>query len=136
MISYNTADIIFGYTDCHPGSVFDRHLQAYTQSWDPARRQELRLLMTTARVFTRYRSREVETVVRMCCSRFLEHIYLHTFEAGYKELSFLLAFIWHHRTVENERDLAIFDKNNDFCSRFRQRLFEKGFVKPYQASLL
>ena len=135
MISYNSADIIFGHSDCHPGGVFDRHFEAYTQSWDAARRQELRLLMTTTRVFARYRSRLVETVIRMLCSRFLERIYQHRFEADHKDLSFLLALVWHYRAVDNEQGMAIFDRNTDFCIHFGRVLFEKGVAERYQESL-
>jgi len=135
MISYTSADIVFGYTHCHPGGVLDRHLEAYTKSWDEARRQELRLLMTTTRVFVRYRSRTVETVVRMLCSRFLERIYKHRFEADCKELSFLLTLVWHYRAVEYEQGEAIFDRNADFYKRYGRVLFEKGVIEHYQESL-
>ncbi len=135
MISYDSADIVFGYSDCHPGGVLDRHFEAYAKSGDEFRRQELRLLMTTTRVFVRYRSHTVETVVRMLCSRFLERLYKHRFEADYKELSFLLTLVWHFRTADNDQGEAIFGRNADFYKRYGRVLFEKGVIDHYQESL-
>ena len=129
MISYNSADIILGYTHCHPDGVFARHLEAYTSTLDSSRRQELRLLMTTAKVFVRYRSRPVETVVRLLCARFLEQIYERRFEVDYKELSFLLTLVWHYRAVEREQDMAGFGRDSDFIDSFKRMLLEKGIVE-------
>jgi len=135
MITYNSADIIFGHTNCRPDGVFARHLEAYTDSGDPSRRQELRLLMTTAKVFVRYRSQQVETVVRLLCSRFLDRIYQDRFEVEFKELSFLLTLVWHYRTVEKEQDMVDFDKATDFYKQFGYLLFERGVTKGYQGCL-
>lgn len=135
MISYRSAEIIFGYSDGQPAPVFTRHLEAYTSTLDPFRRQELRLLMTTTRVFVRYRSRPVETVVRMLCSSFLEHIYRHRFEVEYRELSFLLRLVWHYRTVESEQEMAKFGRDAAFYRQFGHLLLEKGVISGYQGSL-
>ncbi len=135
MISHDDADIVFGYTEYSPIPVFNWYSREYTTSWDETRHKELRLLMTTTKVYVRYKSRDVETLVRMLCSRFMEDLYRERSEASCEDLSFLFVFVWHYRHLENENDMERYDAKVGFCDRFRRLLFERGLAKSYQTSL-
>jgi len=135
MISKDDADIVFGYTKYSPCPVLRWYCNAYTETWDETRRKELRLLLVTAKAYVRYRSRDVETLVRMLCSRFLEDVYRERSEVESDDLPFLLTFVWHYRHLDNENDMERYDAKVGFCDRFRRLLFERGLAKSYQTSL-
>ena len=98
--------------------------------------RDIRWMVKTVHIYLRYKSSEVWFLVSQLCARFINDIYkTDETKLTFKELSFLVWFIFIHRNIVDYRKINKLPLDNEKLEAFRGSLLKFKAIESFQGEM-